>query len=135
MDLYEKWQGGDMYGTRFSSMSYQKREDVCALPLHVTGLGTTPFIPYVLLRTLFVMSHPSCLSCFACMFDEYLWRSYVYRTTFSNVKYQDLCATINPLKIKDLQKLKTISKYLCNNNLIGFLQKPDSKTVFLFQDI
>ena len=63
--------------------------------------------------------------CFACTFDEYLWRSYVYRTTFYNAKYQDLCSTINPLKIKDLQKLKTISKYLCNNNLIGFLQKPD----------
>ena len=27
---------------------------------------------------------------FACMFDDYLWKSYVYRTTFSNVKYQDL---------------------------------------------
>ena len=28
---------------------------------------------------------------FACMFDDYLWKSYVYQTTFSNVKYQDLC--------------------------------------------
>ena len=37
---------------------------------------------------------------FACMFDDYLWKSFVYRTTFSNVKYQDLCATINPSKIK-----------------------------------
>ena len=27
---------------------------------------------------------------FACMFDEYLWRSYMYQTTFSNVKYQDI---------------------------------------------
>ena len=34
------------------------------------------------------------------MFDDYLWKSYVYQTTFSNVKYQDLCATINPSKIK-----------------------------------
>ena len=34
----------------------------------------------------------------ACMFDDYLWKSYVYRITFSNVKYQDLCATINPSK-------------------------------------
>ena len=24
---------------------------------------------------------------FACVFDDYLWKSYVYRTTFSNVKY------------------------------------------------
>ena len=23
------------------------------------------------------------------MFDDYLWKSYVYQTTFSNVKYQD----------------------------------------------
>ena len=29
------------------------------------------------------------------MFDDDLWKSFVYRT-FSNVKYQDLCATINP---------------------------------------
>ena len=26
----------------------------------------------------------------ACMFDDYLWKSYVYQTTFSNVKYQDM---------------------------------------------
>ena len=24
------------------------------------------------------------------MFDDYLWKKYVYRTTISNVKYQDL---------------------------------------------
>ena len=24
------------------------------------------------------------------MLDDYLWKSYVYRTTFNNVKYQDL---------------------------------------------
>ena len=41
---------------------------------------------------------------FTCMFDDYLWKSYVYRTTFSNVKYQDLCATINPSKIKNVRK-------------------------------
>ena len=33
------------------------------------------------------------------LFDDYLWKSYVYRTTFSKIKYQDLCATINPSKI------------------------------------
>ena len=43
------------------------------------------------------------------MFDDYLLKSFVYWTTFSNVKYQDLCATINPSKIKYLQS-KTISK-------------------------
>ena len=37
---------------------------------------------------------------FACMFDDYLWKSYVYRTTFSNVKYQDFCVTTNLSKIK-----------------------------------
>ena len=62
---------------------------------------------------------------FACMFDNYLWKIYVYhRTTFSNVKDQDLCATINSSKNKYLQNQKQSLKYLCNNNLIGFLQKP-----------
>ena len=51
---------------------------------------------------------------FACIFDDYLWKSYVYRTTFSNVKYQDLCATINPSKIKYLQNRKQSLKYLSN---------------------
>ena len=37
---------------------------------------------------------------FCIYIDDYLWKSYVFRTTFSNVKYQDLCATINPSKIK-----------------------------------
>ena len=60
------------------------------------------------------------------MFDDYLWKSYVYWTTFSNVKYQDLCATINPSKIKYLQNRKQSQKYLCNNNF-KFLQKPDLK--------
>ena len=47
---------------------HQKKEDVCALPLPVTGQGSTPLslillsIPYVLLHTLFVMSHLSCLA-------------------------------------------------------------------------
>ena len=40
---------------------------------------------------------------FACMFDDDLWKSYVYWTTFSNVKYHDLCATINPSNNKYLQ--------------------------------
>ena len=62
---------------------------------------------------------------FTCKFDDYLWKSYVYRTTFSNVKFQDLCATINTSKIKYLQNRKQSLKYLCNINLIGFLQKPD----------
>ena len=31
------------------------------------------------------------------MFDDYLWKSYVYRTTFSNVKYQDQIKTNKPL--------------------------------------
>ena len=42
----------------------------------------------------------------ACMFDDNLWKSYVCRTTFSNVKYQDLFATINPSKIKYVQNQK-----------------------------
>ena len=54
---------------------------------------------------------------FPCMFDDYLGKSYVYRTTFYNVKYQeDLCATINPSKIKYLQNRKQSLKYLCNIN-------------------
>ena len=57
----------------------------------------------------------------------YLWKRYVYWTTFSNVIYQDLCATINLSKIKYLQNRKQSLKYLCNINLIGFLQKPDLK--------
>ena len=43
---------------------------------------------------------------FACLFDDNLWKSFVCQTTFSNVKYQDLCATINPSKIKYLQEPK-----------------------------
>ena len=31
----------------------------------------------------------------ACMFDDYLWKSYVYQTTFSNVKYQDISTKIS----------------------------------------
>ena len=38
------------------------------------------------------------------MFDDYLWKIYVYWTTFSDVKYQDLCATINPSKINKSSK-------------------------------
>ena len=46
---------------------HQKREDVWALLLPLTRQGNTPSlillsIPYVLLRTLFVMSHSSCLA-------------------------------------------------------------------------
>ena len=41
--------------------------------------------------------------------DDYLWKFVEkYRTTFSNVKYQGLCATINPSKIEDLQNSKLI---------------------------
>ena len=43
---------------------------------------------------------------FTCMFDDNLWKSYVCRTIFSYVKYQDLCATINTSKIKYLQESK-----------------------------
>ena len=48
---------------------HQKREAVCTLHLPVTGQGSTPLsliplsILYVLLRTLFVTSRPSCLAC------------------------------------------------------------------------
>ena len=69
------------------------------------------------------------------MFDDDLWKSYVYRTAFSNVKYQDLCAKINLLKIKDLQKLKTISNYLCNNIIIvqtiSFGHRPKQNVSFM----
>ena len=43
---------------------------------------------------------------------------------FSYVEYQDLCATINPSKIKDLEEQKQSLKHLCNINWIGFLEKP-----------
>ena len=39
---------------------------------------------------------------FPCMFYDSLWKSCV-SDYFSNVKYQDLCATINSSKIKDLE--------------------------------
>ena len=39
---------------------------------------------------------PPAFGCFACMFNDDWWKSYVYRTTFSNIKYQDLCAKKNP---------------------------------------
>ena len=55
---------------------------------------------------------------FACMFDDYSWKSFVYWTNFSYVKYQDLCETINPSKIEDLENQKQSLKYLCNINLI-----------------
>ena len=42
----------------------------------------------------------------------------------SDVEYQDLCATINLSKIKDLKEQKQSLKHLCNINLIGFLEKP-----------
>ena len=38
----------------------------------------------------------------ACMFHDYSWKSCV-SDYFNNVEYQDLCATINPSKIKDLE--------------------------------
>ena len=47
---------------------HQKREAICALLLPVTGQSSTPLsiillsIPYVLPRTLFVTSRPSCLA-------------------------------------------------------------------------
>ena len=46
------------------------------------------------------------------MFDDYLWKSYVNQTTFSNVKYQDLCETINSSKIEYLQNQKQSLKYV-----------------------
>ena len=42
---------------------------------------------------------------------------------FSNIEYQDLCATINPSKIKDLEEQKQSPKHLCNISVIGFLEK------------
>ena len=47
-------------------------------------------------------------SVLACMFDDYWWKSYVYLTTFSNVKHQDLCATINPSKINYKQLINSL---------------------------
>ena len=60
------------------------------------------------------ITHQNAKACFACMFDDYLWKSYVYRTTFSNVKYQDLCATINLSKIKYLQNHNLAIKSFSN---------------------
>ena len=65
------------------------------------------------------------------MFDDYLWKSYVYLTTFSNVKYQDLCATINPSKIKYLQNRKQSLKYLCNINLETSVNRKDLRDLTL----
>ena len=39
----------------------------------------------------------------------------------SNVEYKDLCATINPSKIKDLEEQKQSLKHL-NINLIGLIK-------------
>ena len=64
------------------------------------------------------------------MFDDYLWKCYVYRTTFSNVKYQDLCATTNLSKIKYLQNRKRSLKYLCKA-IYGFA--PFFEYVFRFK--
>ena len=33
------------------------------------------------------------------MFDDYMWKSYVYRTTFYNVKYQDVQGTMGSFLI------------------------------------
>ena len=43
---------------------------------------------------------------------------------FTNVEYQDLCATISLSKIKDLEEQKQSLKHLFNINWIGFLEKP-----------
>ena len=75
------------------------------------------------------------------MFNDYSCKSYVYRTTFSNVKYQDVCATINPSKIEDLQNQKqskifmhqnyyclnttTLNPYLIYWSFISWSSKPD----------
>ena len=53
------------------------------------------------------------------MFDDYLWKSYVHRTTFSNVRYQDLRATIHPSKINNF--VYSI-KFLVLSNKIEQLQ-------------
>ena len=46
----------------------------------------------------------------------------MYRTTFTNVKYQDLCATIILSQIEDLQNQKQ-SKIFVPHNLIGFCKQ------------
>ena len=64
----------------------------------------------------FTMSN---ISLSVCM---YVWWLFVEKSDyFYNVKYQDLCATINPTKTKDLEDQKQFLKHLYNNNVIGFL--------------
>ena len=67
------------------------------------------------------------IALFACMFHDYSWKSYVYWTIslMLNIR-KDLCATINPPKIKDLEEQKQFLKHSCNINLIGFLEKTGS---------
>ena len=56
---------------------------------------------------------------FARMFDDSLWRSYLYQTIslISSIR-------IYLSKIKDLEYQKQYLKHLYNINLIGFLEKP-----------
>ena len=69
---------------------HQKREAVWALPLPVTGQGSTPCslislsILYVLLRTLFVMSHPSYLA----------WKGEEHRIQKNPDLYYSLCTCL-----------------------------------------
>ena len=69
------------------------------------------------------------------MFDDYLWKSYLYRTTFSNVKYQDLCATIRRRSYFSGNHLGSImSQSMAAGPLFIFiLTVPCSKLVSLLQ--
>ena len=59
---------------------------------------------------------------FACMFDDYLWKSYVYRTTFSNVKYQDVFVLASHKPCCVLSKTTVIHLNLqCTLLVIGVL--------------
>ena len=51
---------------------------------------------------------------FACMFDNYLWKSYVYLTTFSNVKCQISGFMCNNKSVEDQLSIFTESKHLCS---------------------
>ena len=55
---------------------------------------------------------------------------------FSNVEYQeDLCATLNPSKTKDLKELKQSLKHSCSIYLKGFLENPglSKKAILIVQ--
>ena len=69
----------------------------------------------------------SLISIFICVFSS---KEICVQDYFSNVKYEEFCATINPSTSKIL-KIANYSKYLYNYNEIGFLQKQ----CFYFEEI